>query len=187
MSDINNIEIIESQLRQVFASVVWSHKIQEKQADIYLKRFNSLEFWRIVLSALTSSGIFAVVFVDNFYLKLITAIVSAISLFITTYLKSYDLKSLQKQHKKSALEWLELRENIMTVLCDISLHKYDEIELIKKRDEFLKKKIEIAKESLDPEEKAVNKASKNLKNRQDNTYTDEEIDSYLPQLARKNK
>ena len=36
--DINNIEIIESQLRQVFASVVWSHKIQEKQADIYLKQ-----------------------------------------------------------------------------------------------------------------------------------------------------
>lgn len=187
MSDINNIEIIESQLRQVFASVVWSHKIQEKQADIYLKKFNRLEFLRILLSAVTSSGIFAVVFVDNFCLKLVTAIVSAISLFITTYFKSYDLKSLQKQHKKSALEWLELRENIMTVLCDISLNKYDEDELIKKRDEFLKKKIEIAQETLDPEEKAVNQASKDLKNRQDNTYTDEEIDSYLPQLARKNK
>lgn len=185
--DINNTEIIESQLRQVFASVVWSHKIQEKQADIYLKRFNRLEFWRILLSAVTSSGIFAVVFVDNFYLKLVTAIVSAISLFITTYFKSYDLKSLQKQHKKSALEWLELREDIMTALCDISLNKYDENELIKKRDEFIKKKIEIAKETLDSEEKAVNQASKDLKNRQDNKYTDEEIDSYLPQLARKNK
>jgi hypothetical protein len=178
---------LESQLRQIFASVVWSHKIQEKQADIYLSRYNFLEFLRILLAALTSSGIFAVVFIDNFYLKLVTAIVSAISLFITTYFKSYDLKSLQKQHKKSALEWLELRENIMTVLCDISLNKYSEDELIKKRDEFFKKKIEIAKETLDPEEEAVNQASKNLKNRQDNTYTDEEIDSYLPQLARKNK
>ena len=75
----------------------------------------------------------------------------------------------------------------MTALCDISLNKYDENELIKKRDEFIKKKIEIAKETLDSEEKAVNQASKDLKNRQDNKYTDEEIDSYLPQLARKNK
>lgn len=152
-----------------------------------MSRYNFLEFLRILLAAITSSGIFAVVFIDNFYLKLVTAIVSAISLFITTYFKSYDLKDLQKQHKKSALEWLELRENMMTVLCDISLNKYDEDNLIAKRDEFVKRKIEISKETLDPEEGAVNQASKNLKNRQDNTYTDEEIDSYLPQLARKNK
>lgn len=167
--------------------MVWTHKIQEKQADIYLMRYNFLEFLRILLVALTSSGIFAVVFINNFYLKLVTAIVSAISLFITTYFKSYDLKNLQKQHKKSALEWLELRENIMTVLCDIAINKYDEDQLIEKRDEFLKGKIEIAKRTLDVEEKAVKKASKDLKVRGDNNYSDDEIDSFLPQLARKNK
>ena len=167
--------------------MVWTHKIQEKQADIYLMRYNFLEFLRILLVALTSSGIFAVVFIDNFYLKLVTAIVSAISLFITTYFKSYDLKNLQKQHKKSALEWLELRENIMTVLCDIAINKYDEDQLIEKRDEFLKGKIEIAKRTLDVGEKAVKKASKDLKVRGDNNYSDDEIDSFLPQLARKNK
>ena len=39
-----NMEILESQLRQIFASVVWTHKIQEKQSDIYLNRYNNLEF-----------------------------------------------------------------------------------------------------------------------------------------------
>lgn len=29
------IEVVESQLRQIFISVAWTHKIQEKQADIY--------------------------------------------------------------------------------------------------------------------------------------------------------
>lgn len=167
--------------------MVWSHKIQEKQADIYLSRYNCLEFLRILLAALTSSGIFAVVFIDNFWLKLVTAIVSAISLFITTYFKSYDLKNLQKQHKKSALEWLELREDIMTVLCDISLNKYDEADLVTKRDGFIKRKIEIAKSSLDCQNKAVKGASDDLKIRGDNTYSDEEIDGFLPILARKNK
>lgn len=176
---------MESQLRQVFASVVWSHKIQEKQADIYLSRYNFLEFLRILLAALTSSGIFAVVFMDNFYLKLVTVIIADISLFITTYFKSYDLKELQKQHKKSELEWLELRENIMTVLCDIALNKYDEDELIKKRDEFLKRKIEIAKLCVDANNKAVKKASEDLKVRDNDYYSDEQIDSFLPQLARK--
>lgn len=184
---MNNIEMLESQLRQIFASVVWSHKIQEKQADIYLSRYNTLEFFRILLAALTSSGIFTAVFVEDFRLKIVTAIVSAISLFITAYFKSYDLKNLHEQHKKSALDWLELRENIMTVICDISLDKYEEADLLAKRDEFIKRKIEIAKSSLDVEEKAVKNASDNLKVRGDNTYSDKEIDSYLPILARKNK
>ena len=182
-----NIEIVESQLRQIFASVVWTHKIQEKQSDIYLNRYNNLEFLRILLAAITSSGIFAIIFVDKFWLKMITAIVSAISLFITTYFKSYNLKEFQKQHKKSALEWLELREDIMTVLCDIPLNKYSQDDLIAKRDAFIKRKIEIAKNTLDVERKAVKKASNALKITGDNTYSDTEIDSFLPPLARKNR
>lgn len=37
----------------------------------------------------------------------------------------------------------------------------------------------------DAEEKAVKRASDNLKNRGDNTYSDEEIDSFLPIFLRK--
>lgn len=184
---MSNMEVLESQLRQIFASVVWTHKIQEKQSDIYLNRYNNLEFLRIFLAAITSSGIFAVIFYDEFWLKIITTIVSAISLFITTYFKSYNLKELQKHHKKSALEWLELREDIMTVLCDIPLNKYSQDDLIAKRDTFIKRKIEIAKTTLDVEEKAVKKASNALKITGDNTYSDTEIDSFLPPLARKNR
>lgn len=165
--------------------MVWTHKIQEKQADIYLEQYNRLEFIRISLSALTSSGIFTVIFVDNFWLKLITAIVSAISLFISTYFKTYDLKLLQKEHKKSALLFLKLREELVSVLCDIKMNKYTEEELLKKRDDLINKKVEIANNTLDASEKAVKKASESLKVKQDNTYTDEEIDSFLPLLARK--
>ncbi|WP_252229823.1 SLATT domain-containing protein [Clostridium sp. ZBS15] len=184
---MNNIDIIEGQLRQIFAGTVWTHKIQEKQSDICLDRYKKLENSRIALSAITTSGIFAVVFIDEFALKVVTAIISAISFFINTYFKTYDLKSLHKQHKKSALDLLELREELISVLCDIKLGKYTEDSLRSKRDEILKKQIDIYKKCLDTEEEAVNKASDNLKNRQDNTYSDDEIDSFLPVLARKNQ
>lgn len=82
---------------------------------------------------------------------------------------------------------LELREDLISVLCDIKIGRYNEEELKNKRDLLLKRKIDIAKNTVDPDEKAVDKASENLKKRQDNTYSDEEIDSYLPILARKNK
>lgn len=181
------MEFLEGQLRQIFAGTVWTHKIQEKQSDIYLKRYKTLENLRIILSAITTSGIFAIVFIDEFSLKIITAIMSAISLFINSYFKVYDFKSLHKQHKSSAIDLLELREILISVLCDIKLEKYTIDSLRTKRDEILKKQISIYKKCLDVEDKAVEMASDNLKKRKDNTYSDEEIDSFLPILARKKK
>lgn len=146
-----------------------------------------METFRIVLSAITTSGICAVVFIDEYWLKVLTAIISMVSLFINSYFKVYDLKALQKQHKKSAIDLLELREEIIAVLCDIKIKKYNEDELAVKRNEILEKQMRIYKECLDASNKAVERASENLKGRKDNTYTDEEIDSFLPILARKNK
>lgn len=146
-----------------------------------------MEICRIVLSALTTSGIFSIIFIDKYWLKIITSIISMVSLFINSYFKVYDLKAIQKHHKQSAIELLELRENLIAILCDIKLGKYNEETLIKKRDEVLKKQIDIYKKCLDASSKAVTKASENLKDRGDNTYTDEEINSFLPILARKNK
>ncbi len=51
------MEYLESQLRQKFASAVWTHKIQEKQADYYQRLYNIMETVRIILSAITTSGI----------------------------------------------------------------------------------------------------------------------------------
>ncbi|HAT4331396.1 SLATT domain-containing protein [Clostridium perfringens] len=184
---INNIEVIESQIRQIFAGTVWTHKIQEKQADIYLARNNKMENLRITLSAITTSGICAVVFIDKYSLKIITAIFSLVSLFVNSYFKVYDLKTLHKKHKKSALDLLELREELIAILCDIKLGKYDIDSLVIKRDEMIKKQISIYKDCLDASEEAVDKACEALKSKKDNTYSDEEIDSFLPVLARKIK
>ena len=119
------IEITESEIRQIFASVVWTHKIQEKQADIYLQRYNILVNSKITLSALTASGICSAVFLDKQWIKVWTAIASLLSLFINSYFKEYDLKKLQKEHKNSALQLLELRNKIISILCDIKLGRYN--------------------------------------------------------------
>lgn len=145
-----------------------------------------METLRIALSAITTSGICTVVFIDENWLKILTATISVISLFITSYFKVYDLKSLQRCHKKSAIDLLELREELIAILCDIKLEKYQEDELINKRDIILNKQMTIYKECLDASDKAVDRASNSLKNKKDNTYSDEEIDSFLPILARKN-
>lgn len=184
---MDDLEIIESQIRQMLASIVWTHKIQEKQADIYKNWYNFWETVRIILASITASGIFTVIFLDNYILKIITAIISIITLFIDFYLKSYDLKFLANKHKLSALELLELREETISILCDIKLDKYDASSLLEKRDYIKSNEIKIYKNMLDCSDRAVNRATKALKDSGDSSYSDEEIDKFLPLLARKNK
>jgi hypothetical protein len=181
---MSNYKILEAQIRQIFASVVWTHKIQEKQADIYRNRYVLLENWKIVLSAIASSGIITTLFIDDYKLKVFSAITSFISLLITSYLKVYDLGALVEIHKKSALELLNIREQIISMLCDIRMNRMTEELIINRRDALLSDLMNIYNITKDASEKAVCMASKNLKARQDNTYSDEEIDSFLPVYLR---
>ena len=41
------MNIIESEIRQIFASIVWNHKIHEKHSDINSFWFNILEFCKV--------------------------------------------------------------------------------------------------------------------------------------------
>ena len=41
----NEYSILEDSVRNTFGSVVWSHKIQEKQADIY---FHNINAWKLL-------------------------------------------------------------------------------------------------------------------------------------------
>ena len=88
----SNYQIMLEEIRQIFASVVWTHKIQEKQADIYAKRYRILETINILMAAATSCGIITTIFVDNIVAKIIAAALSFGTLAITAYFKSFDVK-----------------------------------------------------------------------------------------------
>ena len=62
MMNLEQYQVLLDVVRQQYASVVWTHKIQEKQADIYFKRYNLLEIVNIVFASLTSCGIVSTIF-----------------------------------------------------------------------------------------------------------------------------
>ena len=148
---------------------------------------NVLEFCKILSSAITTSGLLTCFFIDEVALKIITTVFSAICLFINTFYKTYNLKESRDSHKLSALEFLQLKNETICVLSDIKLRKIDIDEATKKRDDILLKYHDICKRSLSTCDRAVKKASKALKIQKDNTFSDEEINSYLPVELRKGK
>ena len=92
------MNIIESEIRQIFASIVWNHKIREKHSDINSFWFNVLEFCKILSSGFTTSGLLTCFFIDEVALKIITTVFSAICLFINTFYKTYNLKESRDSH-----------------------------------------------------------------------------------------
>lgn len=178
--------ILEDCIRKTYGNVVWCHKIQEKQADIYSNRYKRLETAKIVVASFTSCGIISVIFTDDLWLKIVSAVLSLVTIFITAYFKSFDLNNLTKAHKQSALEFLEVRNELELLLLSIHLRE-DSINNIKEKYALLVQKMNtVNSKAPNCTDKAVEKAEEALKVKKDNTYSDDEIDLFLPNKLRRN-
>ncbi len=185
---IENYKMLEDVVRDSYASVVWSHKIQEKQADIYAEKFKKMETVNIGAASLTSVGIVALIFTDPLWLKLVSALISFATVYITAYFKSFDLQKFITSHKAAANKLIAVRDQYKVLLTEIKL-KVDSVEnLLARYKELVEKTDAIYLEAPTTTDEAVGKASKALKIKKDNTFTDAEIDSFLPlSLRRENK
>ena len=52
VEDRNEYQVLLDVVRLNYASVVWTHKIQEKQADIYAAQYKGIESFIVILAAL---------------------------------------------------------------------------------------------------------------------------------------
>ena len=181
----NDLDILEDTARTSFAGVVWSHKIQEKQADICCQKFKRLETIRIIASALTSGGIIGLVFVDGLWLKLTSSLISLIVVVISAFFKSFSIQELCTVHKKAAHTLLALRDKYQHLIMEIRIGTRSFDELNHDYSELEKEKHQAYSDSPNTSDKAVELASKALKINGDNTYTGDEINSFLPKSLRK--
>lgn len=182
---IENYKMLENVVRDSYSSVVWSHKIQEKQSDIYAEKFKMLETVNIGAASLTSVGIIAMIFTDPLWIKLVSALVSFVTVFITAYYKSFDLQKLVSSHKSTANKLIAIRDQYKVLLTEIKLQSDSVEKLLTKYKELVKKTDAIYLEAPTTTDKAVNRAREALKIKKDNSFTDDEIDSFLPVSLRR--
>lgn len=179
-------EILLDVVRQSFASVVWTHKIQEKQADIYSERKNFLETVNIIVATLTSCGVTSIVVnKDSFALKLITFVLSFITVAITAYFKNVDLKSLQKQHKDAANNFIVIRNELLQVIADIHMRNENVKSLNDRYKSIMERLNKLLMNAPIVSEKAGKRADAVFAKEKGYFYKEEEIDRFLPPELRK--
>lgn len=177
-------KLLESQIREIYGRVVYTHKTHEKCADLLKERSDCLKFIEITLSALTTTTILVVLFGDGIIFQFVAAIFSTALLGLTLYSKDFNLLAIAEKHKQAALDILEIREKLLSLLVDIRIDNKEIEQLQQKRDELNEQLVNTYRGAPKTINKAYQIASKALQENEEFTFSDAEIDKFLPESLR---
>lgn len=178
--------LLEDQIRQCFGRVVYTHKTHEKMADQCAKTLSRMKILQIVLSALTASGIIGMLKFDDLWLKIAAAAMSFINLYISSYMKSFDPGATSQKHRDAARKLWNVRESYLSLLTEIRMKTLSDDAAIKKRDELQKSLASIYASAPHTNDSAYADAQKALKELEEYTFSDDELDKFLQPSLRKN-
>ena len=186
MEHDSQIKYLESQIRECYGRVIWTHKTHEKCADILLRRHGRIKIAQIALSAVSTTGILIAVFGNIYWVGIASASITALLFGLNTYTKDYDLGEIAQKHSSTASILWDIREKYLSLLTDIKANIYPIEKIKEKRDELQEELFNVYKGSTRTISKAYKEASKALKFKEDMTFSDKEIDMLLPKELRKN-
>ena len=172
--------ILEGQIRECYGRVVYSHKTHEKCADLLLDRLSMIKLWQILLSACTTGSFVSTFFGSGNTGAAIGVVISTILLVLNAYTKNYDLGELAQKHKQAANDIWLIREQYLSLLSDLAMEQKPLENLQMERDALLGSLHAIYAGSPSTTYAAYKKAQDALKRNEDMTFSDQEIDAFLP-------
>lgn len=180
--------ILEGQLRECYGRVVYSHKTHEKCVEVLLDRLSKIKLWQIILSALTTGGFISAFLGSGNVGAAIGVAISTALLVLNAYTKNYDLGEIAQKHKQAANDIWLIREKYLSLLVDLATGTKSLDELQRARDLLLDDLHSVYVGAPSTNYQAYKKAQEALKKFEDMTFSDEEIDAFLPnELKRPNK
>lgn len=172
--------ILEGQLLECFGRVVYSHKTHEKCADILLARLATIRVWQIILSAATTAGLIVGVLGKNEASTILSLFISAVLLALNAYTKDNDDGALAQKHRKTGNDLWLIRERFCSLLVDIAMKEKPLETLQQQRDQLIEQLHAAYAAAPSTNSKAYKQAQEALQKNEDMTFSDEEIDAFLP-------
>lgn len=173
-------QILEAQLRESFGRVVYTHKTQEKCADILLQCQSRIKWVQIILLAILTGGFISVFFDAGTIGSIIGSAVAAILLAVNLYTKSHDLGEIAQRHRHAAIDIWLIREKYLSLITDLRIGDTPIEVLQRERNLLLSELHSIYSGSPGTWSGAYKQAQSALKRDDEMTFSDEEIDALLP-------
>lgn len=189
---------MEEKIKQVYkvlqgryVKVAWTHKIHEKQAELHLKKNDQISNCTAVVNTLSTS-VALLTFLEklmgfiecNWFMPLLTAVISVISLFLLFRYKDGIFEERAKSNKQYAAKCHNLRNKYEDLLCDIKLGNLTDLNTIIQRRNELSEQENLLYLGIDiphTTNEAVDLAVVALKKNKDSKTEDDEIRSIVPE------
>lgn len=172
--------ILEGQLRECFGRVVYSHKTHEKCADLLLSKLSRIRIWQMVLSAATTGGLVVGIVGKNEAGTIAGLVISTVLLVLNAYTKDNDDGALAQKHRKTGNDLWLIRERFCSLLVDVAMKEKPMEKLQEQRDELIEQLHAAYAAAPSTNSAAYKQAQDALQKNEDMTFSDEEIDAFLP-------
>ncbi|HVZ70911.1 MAG TPA: SLATT domain-containing protein [Polyangia bacterium] len=183
-------ELLEAQLRECFGRVAYSHKTHEKCADVCMSKLGWIKLLQIGLSALTTGGLITAIVGPADKSRIATWVSAGIStmlLLLNTYTKESNPGQSAERHKEAAARLWSVRESYLSLLTDLKGGAVPVEAIRTRRDELQSALADLYLSVPRTNDSGFRRAQEALKEREELTFSDIEIDKMLPALLQKRK
>ena len=179
-----------AQVREAFGRVVYSHKTQEKQADLCFRKHRIQQAALIVFTA-ASTGTFLAALLGNFvtpkFASLTTSFIALVVTALTLATKSFKFGEEAEAHRDIASRLWDVRESYLSLIADLMSGATPVVDARIRRDELQEATRATYSDAPRTTAKAFRQASAGLKTNEEMTFTSGEIDLFLPEVLRLNE
>jgi hypothetical protein len=173
---------IMSQLEEAFGQLLYTYTSNLKQAYIYDCTYKVLKATKIILSSLATVGFIGLISNNESTAIIIGSFISAILLALNLYFKDSEIIVNATIHIKISDELWVVRESYKSLMTDLP---YISIEELKNgRDKLIKETDTIYKKSRKTGKLAYYITQKSLKYKEEQTFSDDEVNTFLPKHLR---
>jgi hypothetical protein len=177
---------LESQIRECYGRCAYTHKTHERMADRLAFRQKLVKWANIVISGLITGGAAGVIFKPtSSFFAYMTGGLSVLSLIFNAYLKDLDPGALAQRHREAASDIWNIRESYLSLITDTLDDKAALETLRERRDELQTALHKIYHSAPHTNGKAYAEAQDRMKNKEDMTFSEEELDLLLPATLRR--
>jgi polyhydroxyalkanoate synthesis regulator phasin len=177
--------VIADAIRDSFGRVVYTHKTFEKQLEIQYCTLTWYRWIRFIVVAITATGAISQIFTDADFVKRATAGFAVLSLFLTLYGLGLKPEEIVSELQRTARDLWYVREKYFHLISDLKSGNISIENARQKRDELTEKLNEIHHDAPQTSSRAYKKAQEALKLKEELTFSDDEIDSFLPEGLKK--
>lgn len=182
-----NASTLIDNIRESFGRVVYTHKTHEKTADQIASKVLFLKWAELVLIVLTTGSAINVLLGAGTIYEITSAILASLALLINIYQFRFNPEQLIQDHRACAKKLWYVREKYIALISDICDNAIDSATARQKRDALAQEVYSIYENAPATNSKAYYAASKALKVNEEMTFSDKEIDEFLPTSMRKIK